>query len=45
MILYGINLKCITVYPFKGDTPWTIDMNTVKLWRSLKPMKIETGDV
>ena len=42
MILFKINFQCITVFPFKGDAPWAVDMNTITLGHSLKTVKIES---
>jgi hypothetical protein len=45
MILFKIDLKCITIFPLKGDTPWTVDMNAITLWASLKAVKIKSWNV
>ena len=45
MILFKVNLKCITGFPFKGNAPWTIDMNTIAFWLSLKAMKIKAWNL
>ncbi len=45
MILFKIDFQCITVFPFKGDTPWAIDMNAVTLRHSLKAVEIEARNI
>jgi hypothetical protein len=45
MILLKINPEDITLLPFKGDTPWTVDVDAIALGQTMEAMEVESGHV
>jgi len=45
MILLKIYSECFVVFPFKRDTPWPIDVDTVAFRRSAKAMEVEARHI
>jgi len=43
MVLLQVNTTGIAFSPFKGDAPWTVDVQTVTFRLPLKPMELQPG--
>jgi hypothetical protein len=45
MILLQAYTVSVTLYPFEGDAPWTVDVQTVACRFSLQSMKLHAGQI
>jgi hypothetical protein len=43
MILLKIYPEDITLLPFKGNTPWTVDVDAIALGHTMESMEVESG--
>lgn len=45
MVALKINVKDIAILPFECQAKGAVYMNGVPLWLTLKPVKVETGNI
>jgi hypothetical protein len=45
MILLQIDPQRLSLFPFEGNAPWAVDVNTVSRGYPLKAMEVEPRDV